>query len=400
MRTSKFVRFTIGLLAALPVMALVGCSESNPPEFTLNLEGRSIHELKTPEEQLAERKREQTITNLLTAAFGTPDEPYVFPESGLDLQKIKRAAGPSYSDQAGYQYGVYRKQCAHCHGISGDGNGPTAIFLNPYPRDYRQGVFKFTSTGPSMKPTRADLKRTIVEGLMGTAMPSFRLLPERDIEALVEYVKYLSMRGQTEIELNVMADQEEELPADHAALAAVVAGVAEQWSAAEDAVVVPAQENLPPFDPSLDKAAWQASVDRGRQLFRDGKTANCIKCHGPNGLGDGGGEDLYDDWNKQKPKEPNAHWSLPPQELKPRNLRLGIYRGGRRPIDIYRRIFSGIKGTPMPAAGNVLKEPQIWDVVNYVLQLPYEEKSEPAMGEGHLAEVRISKAIQVDGDVP
>lgn len=375
----------------LLLFAMAGCAESNHPQFVLNMEGRNLGELTTPEARQAERTREQTIVNLLTAAFGTPDDPYVFPESGLDLQKIKRAAGPSYSDQAGYQYGQYRKQCAHCHGISGDGAGPTAPFLNPYPRDYRQGVFKFTSTGPGMKPTRADLKRTIVDGLMGTAMPSFKLLPDRDIEALVEYVKYLSIRGQTEIELNLLADQEEELPTDRAGLAEIIAGIAASWAEAEDAVVVPAQEGLPPFDPSQDQAAWQASVDRGRQLFRDGKTANCIKCHGPNGLGDGGGAELWDDWNKMKhdPNYVGAHWNLPSQELLPRNLRLGIYRGGRRPIDIYRRIFAGIKGTPMPAAGNVLKEPQIWDVVNYVLQLPYETETEPATGEGHLARTRF-----------
>ncbi len=49
---------------------------------------------------------------------------------------------------------------------------------------------------------------------MGTAMPSFKLLPQSEIEALVEYVEYLSLRGQTEIALinhasNELAENEE-----------------------------------------------------------------------------------------------------------------------------------------------------------------------------------------------
>src|SRR5205823_4042197 len=58
-------------------------------------------------------------------------------------------------------YGLYRKHCLHCHGVSGDGNGPTAAFLWPRPRDYRPGLFKFTSTNSNQKPTRSDLERII-----------------------------------------------------------------------------------------------------------------------------------------------------------------------------------------------------------------------------------------------
>jgi mono/diheme cytochrome c family protein len=61
--------------------------------------------------------------------------------------------------------------------------------------------------------------------------------------------------------------------------------------------------------------------------------------------------------------------------VKPRNLTTGVFRGGRRPIDIYRRIHTGIKGTPMPGAGKSLTDEQIWDVVNYVLSIPFKESS-------------------------
>ena len=111
------------------------------------------------------------------------------------------AAGPVWSDQAGGKHGLYRRHCAHCHGISGDGHGPTAAILNPYPRDYRPGVFKFKSTYTAAEPTDDDLHRCLHDGVPGTAMPSFALLPPDEVDALVEYVKYLSMRGQMETAL-------------------------------------------------------------------------------------------------------------------------------------------------------------------------------------------------------
>ncbi len=48
-----------------------------------------------------------------------------------------------------------------------------------------------------------------------------------------------------------------------------------------------------------------------------------------------------------------------------------MLHGGRRPLDIYRRIYTGINGTPMPAFGDALAdEPDtIWNLVHYVLSI-------------------------------
>ena len=147
-------------------------------------------------------EHQQAIADILDAMFGTPDEPFALPETGLDLRKLKMAAGPVWSDEAGGKHGLYRRHCAHCHGISGDGHGPTALILNPYPRDYRPGVFKFKSTY-NPQPSRPTTISTefVHDGVPGTAMPSFALLPPDEVDALVEYVKYLSMRGQMETAL-------------------------------------------------------------------------------------------------------------------------------------------------------------------------------------------------------
>ena len=71
-------------------------------------------------------------------------------------------------------YALYRKNCLHCHGVAGGGRRADRAFLFPRPRDYRPGIYKFTSTNPvNAKPTRADLRKTLLYGLHGTSMPGF-----------------------------------------------------------------------------------------------------------------------------------------------------------------------------------------------------------------------------------
>jgi hypothetical protein len=67
---------------------------------------------------------------------------------------------------------------------------------------------------------------------------------------------------------------------------------------------------------------------------------------------------------------------MKPQIIKPRNIVEGHLRGGRDPMDIYRRIRYGIPGGPMPAAAIVqsreeqgLLEEDLWHLVNYVLSI-------------------------------
>src|SRR6478672_4205180 len=130
------------------------------------------------------RDQLQGLDETMQALFGTPDDPAFPSVDGIEpgkivtVSRLKLAAGPVSSDEKGASQGLYREHCAHCHGITGDGVGPTAVFLNPYPRDYRKGQFKFKSTPVGQKPTHADLKKVVLEGVPGTAMPSFKLLPE------------------------------------------------------------------------------------------------------------------------------------------------------------------------------------------------------------------------------
>jgi mono/diheme cytochrome c family protein len=390
-------RFFLAL--AVVAVAATGCGRTPSAAFRLNMVEAAKQRLTV--------EQEQQVATILEALFGTPDQPVALPETGLDEAKLRLAAGPVRSDIVGRKNGLYREHCVHCHGITGDGMGPTAAFLNPYPRDYRPGVFKFKSTERADKPTHADLVRVLHNGVAGTSMPSFALLSAVEVDALAEYVKYLSIRGETELSLMreffELDDADEgKLPETREFLVAeVVQPIAERWQSADDARI-----DVPEMPADLDLAA---SIARGRELFY-GDKANCVKCHGVTGLGDGQAND-YDDWNKaivelskeldsgrarmaetstrgMSADEVAEHRSevawldrfgkvihgdaLRPRTIPPRNLRLGIYRGGRRPLDLYYRIHAGVNGAPMPAAKGTVDPEDIWHIVNYVLALPYE----------------------------
>lgn len=367
---------------------------------------------------------EQATTDaavLLEEMFGTPDNP-AWPdflntkdgESIVSIENLQRAAGAVSSDEEGRHRGLYREHCVVCHGVAGDGLGPAAALLNPYPRDFRHGKFKFTSTPIGIRPTYADLKRTLREGIVGTSMPAFDLLADEDIEALVDYVIYLSVRGELERRMLTFAatdldpedgerlyvatwktDSPEKYEAAQEEFRGIATAIAAAWRQADQEVL---QVRSPPEDLPVAKLARSgdhveglaASIDRGRELFR-GKVAACSFCHGNDARGDGQ-QNNYDDWTRDwtlgfDPRnldelEPMLELgALEPRNIQPRNLQRGIFRGGSSPDDLYTRIVNGIEGTPMPAAPLQPENPQgltnrdVWDLVNYLLSLEPEQGS-------------------------
>jgi mono/diheme cytochrome c family protein len=357
----------------------------------------------------------------LKSLFGTPDEPR-WPDivasdprckTLIDPVMLDRAAGPVRRDSKLIERGLYRKHCAQCHGITGDGLGPSSALLNPYPRDFRRGSFKFKSTTQGAKPTLEDLVRTIEHGLAGTSMPAMVNLIrgahyDNDIPILAAYVRYLAIRGEVERRLmmelvpNIDIEASESLfdeslkktdPSkfadQQAKIDAIVLKVANAWIEPQRAEIVVSEglrleENA--WDDMAHRDAFLKSASRGHELFL-GETAACAQCHGKAGDGKGKLVD-FDEWTKDwtiragiDPKD-SKQWKplkelglLKPIPSAARNLRLGVFRGGSSPDAIYRTIAHGIEGTPMPAAArqpsvkNGLTESQLWDLVNYCLVL-------------------------------
>lgn len=310
---------------------------------------------------------------------------------------------------------LYMRHCMHCHGVTGDGNGPTAKYLKPLPRDYRKAVFKFVSTPTDIKhPNRDDIRRVMKNGIPGTYMPSFSMLKDQEVGDIIEYVRWLAMRGEYEEKLNiVLADYQNEAVAEEVrrkvtnyelALkdfeAALADGNAEE-SDRPEAVTAESErqkvledlakdlEDLP--EDSEDEATRMAevwrlaeqhsnviypkvpkppatpeSIARGRQFY----LSKCAVCHGVTAEGDGENTRGYQKDEKGNEYAEPGFFDVWGEPIEPRNLNTGIYRGGRRPLDLYRRIHQGIPGTPMQAFNSAFTDEQIWDLVDYVMSIP------------------------------
>ncbi len=395
----------IAPIVVLAALGLAGCGQ--PPAATFSRDERT--------ENLIPEARE-LVVKVLTENFGTPNQLVAWERFPIDYGKPDPNADDEHKKRrdAGWRLiegrNLYMTHCVHCHGVSGDGDGPTARFLNPLPRDYRLGKFKFKSTLGPLKPSRADLTHVLQEGIPGTYMPSFVLLGEERLGLLIDYVRWLSIRGNTEIRLSaelaalsatkkdlaralaadeaknknkadvvaeVMKSVNEELPglADD-----ITNGLAEAWANAEleESVVVPKVKRTPPT---------KESIEKGRVFFlslNPKKKTECAECHGKLARGDGPNTEKYWPIPDSKPERKyevaglHDEWGFPQT---PRNLTRGIYRGGRRPIDIFRRVHEGIPGTQMAGFATVLTDDEIWDVVNYVLSIPFEGKHSAYPGE-------------------
>lgn len=231
---------------------------------------------------------------------------------------------------------VYEKRCAWCHGWEGAGDGPAAEFLNPRPRDFTSGIYKYkNSPFDEFFPTDEDLFRTIRDGLAGTSMPGWSdLLSEKEMRGLVTYIK-----GFAGLEEAVTKKVE------------VAKGV----------------------------QASDESIAKGKELFID----RCAECHGDEGRGDAA-KKLKTDWDERVwPRDLTKPW---------------YYRYGTDGEDIFRRISIGIPGTPMPSFADPenkkrLTEEERWHVINYIKSI---QKETPLEGESVVRVIRADGEISDD----
>jgi mono/diheme cytochrome c family protein len=345
-------------------------------------------------------KDRQELQDALDKLFGTPSDPKV---DGVDEEVVTKLALGKENLKRGSS--LYRIHCLHCHGVTGNGRGPTAKWINPHPRDYRQGLFKFQSVDQTLdnppylvypfKPLHTDLVHTLAEGIEGTAMPSFRLLPHADLESLASYVIHLSIRGEAEFETIKTAfevDQgglkkkdsdtdSEGYPVN--VLNTVTAFIGKKWLDCQDK-----QIKVPAYPYSEEQT--KASMERGKALFladevalkklfpkdekklkemypKDKRSMNELYGEYMNKLKGAGCVSCHKDYGRQTSYKFDSWGTL----VRPADLTRGMYRGGRRPVDFYYRVHSGINGAGMAVFGDKLSPGQIWDIVNFVRILPY-----------------------------
>ncbi|MFQ5954066.1 MAG: ethylbenzene dehydrogenase-related protein [Kiloniellales bacterium] len=232
---------------------------------------------------------------------------------------------------------IYARRCVGCHGAEGDGLGPAAERLNPPPRDFTLGLYKFKTTGfDDIVPNDADLLRMIRDGMPGTAMPEWDdILSDQQMWDVIAYIK-------------TFAGLEAEQPSDQ-------------------------------IDYGTQVASSEASIEKGRELFRD----RCLECHGEEAKGVAT-KKLKDDGGART-------W--------PRNLtKPWTFRASNQPKDVFARITVGIPGTQMPSFADPKSKKRLtieerWHVANYVGSVvKTEELVRP--------ENTVVKADKVDGELP
>ncbi|VAW10096.1 hypothetical protein MNBD_ALPHA09-1098 [hydrothermal vent metagenome] len=235
---------------------------------------------------------------------------------------------------------IYFQRCSFCHGLLGDGEGPAAKYLDPRPRDFTLGTYKFRTTESGELPTDKDLFRTVSRGLPGTAMQSFDRdliktgLTEEERWQVISYIKTFAAEF------------------DDPDLDPVATGK-----------VIPLPKNPAPYN--------EETIARGKEVF---ERAKCWSCHGKTGRGDGNKEFRKDDWGFTIRIRNVTHpWKI---------------KAGIEVEDIYMRFTSGISGTPMPSFVKTLDEAARWDLANYIKSLQHQ-----------LTKTQTLKAKPVDGEL-
>ena len=130
---------------------------------------------------------------------------------------------------------MYKALCQRCHGEKGDGHGPIAWYLDPYPRD-------LTKAGFINSKSIDRLRHSVKTGVAGTSMPAWgKLLPDDQIDGMLKYVFATFTK---------------------------------------DVRVEPRPRKVPETNPVVSNAA---SIDRGQRTFLD----RCAGCHGKKADGKG-----------------------------------------------------------------------------------------------------------------
>lgn len=260
---------------------------------------------------------------------------------GLVVALPRTAHGAPLTQDTAQGRAVYQKWCAGCHGDQGAGDGEAARYMLPRPRDFRGAIYQIRTTASGELPTDADIMHAIDEGLPGTAMPGWKdRLSGGDRRALVAYLKTFSTFFQ-------------------------------------DTTIRPTPID---FSSAPGGAGSEDALRVGRQFY---DSIGCRKCHGDQGRGDGPSSPTLKD---------DADMPIFAADLS-EGWR---FNGGASAADIYRRLRTGLDGTPMPTFSDLLEQQfltdeQLWRVAQYVRSLSPERTPE----------VRdVIRAPRLDGALP
>jgi cytochrome c oxidase cbb3-type subunit 2 len=205
---------------------------------------------------------------------------------------------------------IFAAKCAYCHGPEGKGDGVPAALLNPRPRNFTSGMYKFRSTESGSIPTDEDLFKTVKFGLRGAAMPDWgTFIGDDSIRAVIGFVKSLSPRFQS--------------------------------------------EKPQPVKLGSPIASAASSIAAGKKAY---EKLQCGLCHGRDGIGTDAIQTEFRDEAGLELTIPklNEPWT---------------FRCGASARDIFTRFRTGMDGTPMPSFKGAASDAEMWHLANYVVSL-------------------------------
>ncbi|HWG38378.1 MAG TPA: c-type cytochrome [Terriglobales bacterium] len=249
---------------------------------------------------------------------------------------------------------VFEANCVPCHGADGYGNGPKAAGLNPPPRNYHSGKFKFGTSVLAMY-------HTVTNGSPGTSMPSFVALTPEERMAVVHYIRANfipkdALQANSAAELASIETPASAGPAALPPLNPVPEGPRIPISVAMQIV---AEEAKAPGNAGVQPAsAGSGDLAQGESLYRQA----CQSCHGADG--EGGtpvmmvGSDPYLEVKAESFSHPVILHS--PQDA----------------AGFANVVLHGLPGRMMPGHGTLTK-PQLDSLYAYVQQLLQKGKPTP-----------------------
>jgi cytochrome c oxidase cbb3-type subunit 2 len=230
---------------------------------------------------------------------------------------------------------TYERYCIGCHGPKGDGKGPAAIFLSPKPRDFTAGTFKFASVPAGQNPRDEDLLRTITRGLRGTAMPSFRFVPEEERRAVIQYIKSFAP---------------------------------ERWSEPPGALIARGRD---PYDPSRDDARpLSEAIEKGRIAYHKN---NCWQCH-PSYLGEKEFRALLGRPERPEPEKSMLTEDIWGDFIPAPDFARDPLRASWNAEEIYATITAGIGGVAMPTMAAIDSDER-WQIAYFIQSLTEKRKT-------------------------
>lgn len=239
---------------------------------------------------------------------------------------------------------VFTANCVPCHGADGRGDGPRAAGLNPPPRNYTSGVFKF---GTSVLA----LYHTVTNGSPGTSMPSFVALTPEERMAVVHYIRATfipkgALQANTPAQLASIETPASAGPTALPPLNPVPNGPRIPIYLAMQLVA----KEAPASVAAATAAPGPVNLAQGEAIY----TTRCQSCHGAQGQGGAPvmmiGSDPY--------VEVSARSFTKPIILKSSSDRAGFDNV----------VLHGLPGRMMPPAGT-LTRPQLDSLYAYVQQL-------------------------------